>query len=110
MQVMWLLCILKNNVHLHEVPRSITSYHKYIEYVNLHEVPRSIMSYLVTKFCLTFSAPYRKKQKLESSDSYYPQNDGQIVVNRSLGNSFQSLVGEKPKNGIIYCWHDGTVQ
>jgi hypothetical protein len=67
--------------------------------VHLHGVPRSITSDRDTKFICNFWSLWGKLvTKLNFGSAYHPQRDGQtVVVNRNLGNLLWCLAGTKPK-------------
>ena len=58
------------------------------EIVRLHGLPRSIISDRDNKFVGYFWKKMQKKMgtELRYSSTFYPQIDGQIEVNKSLGN------------------------
>ena len=72
----------------------------FYEIVILHRVPKTITFDQDTKFLSYFWWMLWKKMgtKLQFSSAYHPQIGGQIeIVNRSLGNLLQRIVGKKPK-------------
>jgi hypothetical protein len=72
----------------------------FLEFVRLHGVPKTFTYDRDTRFLNNFWTNLWKKMgtKLHFNNSYHPQIDGKTeVVNKSLGNLFWSIVGEKPK-------------